>query len=185
MNKEEQKVVKIYFIIIFIQVIILGFVSFYIINKISDGVVVEEQSETTTCVCPFLEESGLEIDLSSGSEVEKMIVVEEVKKKEVKKGRIMEVSAYNLIESQCDNSPLIGAFGDNLMEMMDSGIQVCASNTFPRGTKLQIQGFGECVVMDRMAKKYKNHIDICMGTDVEQATDFGRQHLLVKVLKIR
>ena len=95
----------------------------------------------------------------------------------------MGISAYNLVESQCDSSPLIGAFGDNLMELSEQGIQVCASNAFPKDTKLYIQGFGECVVRDRMNSKYQNHVDICMNMDIERALNFERRNLKVKIIK--
>jgi 3D (Asp-Asp-Asp) domain-containing protein len=184
-----KKTVKLYFIILLVQIIILlSFIGFYIIlieKTVNPGVVSFDGSQGSSCesineefaglvVAPNLEESDLKIDLSSGT-----VNKETIKKA---KGQIMEISAYNLVESQCDNSPLIGVFGDNLMELMDQGIRVCASNAFLRGTKLQIHGFGECVVMDRMNSKYKNHVDICMRMDVEQALSFGRRNLRVSVI---
>lgn len=174
----HKKTIGIYFVILVLQLILLSFISFYIVSK-TNGDVVKEEPEAATCVSLSLGGDALVISSSSDSGVE---IIEE-EDEEMDKGQIMEISAYNLVESQCDSSPLIGAFGDNLMELMDKGIQVCASNAFPKGTKLQIQGFGECVVMDRMNSRYGNgYLDICMGMDIEQALSFGRKNLMVSII---
>lgn len=188
----HKKTVGIYFIIIWMLVLIyLSFVGFYIvlISGMIDGInILENNPEVVSVevagseVLPIeTEVDSVELPLLSLGLKKEVEEVEEVK--EVKgKGQVMEISAYNLVEEQCDNSPLIGAFGDNLMELMDQGIQVCASNAFSKGTRLQIQGFGKCVVMDRMNSKYKNHVDICMGMNIEQALSFGRRNLKVSVI---
>lgn len=191
---ENKKTVRIYIVVALIFVLIyLCFVGFYIIliNKIvylglvcSDGQSDHvARSINRDIADPMVmsietEESSIEAPLLSFGKEE---TVEEEKTVEAN-GTIMGISAYNLVESQCDSSPTIGAFGDNLEELMNSGTQVCASNTFPRGTVLYIQGFGECVVYDRMNIKYRNHVDICMGKDIEQALNFGRRRLKVSVI---
>lgn len=168
-------------------IIFLSFVSFHIINK----AVCPEMVPSDVSIVNTVESiSGEELYSEEAPDGTEGISLEtpqlpldedKIKKVEVKgNGQIRSVSAYNLVESQCDDSPLIGAFGDNLMELLDQGIQVCASNIFPQNTKLYIQGFGECVVKDRMNSRYQNHVDICMGMDVEQALNFGRRQLLVR-----
>ncbi|RKZ11041.1 hypothetical protein DRQ25_00850 [Candidatus Fermentibacteria bacterium] len=98
---------------------------------------------------------------------------------------IREVTAYNVGDvAQTDDTPCIGAWGDDLCEMLDWGIKVCASNSFAKGTHLNIKHYGECIVLDRMNSRYTNRIDIAMKlTEKERAIKFGLQKLEVTELK--
>lgn len=103
-------------------------------------------------------------------------------KNEVKKeakGTIREVTAYNSVEAQTDSTPCIGADGTDLCQRYEKGECLVATNAYPLGTKLEIQGFGACTVADRMNKRYKERVDIFMNKEVERAIKFGKQNLLV------
>jgi len=97
-------------------------------------------------------------------------------------GTVVEVSAYNLVEWQCDDEPCIGAAGINqcLTDPDEYGVDYfAASNAYPLYTKLEIQNLGTVVIVDRMNSRYHNRIDIEMGQDVERALNFGVQNLKV------
>ncbi|NIO16994.1 MAG: hypothetical protein GTN70_08340 [Deltaproteobacteria bacterium] len=98
---------------------------------------------------------------------------------------VREVTAYNVgVVAQTDDRPCIGATGDDLCEMIFSGDRICASNGFPLGTRLLIENYGECRVLDRMNRRYRNRVDIAMGPDeVQRAIDFGIQRLRIAVLE--
>ncbi len=89
------------------------------------------------------------------------------------------VTAYTLTPEETDDTPCLGAWNDNLCEISKT-VQVCASNEFKRGTKLKV-GDVECVVMDRMNKRYSNRIDLIKPSR-EEALEFGRKTMLVAVL---
>ena len=95
---------------------------------------------------------------------------------EIKQGEIREVTAYNSVPWQTDDSPCVSADGTNICEL---DYNVCATNAFPLGTKLYVDKLGECVVHDRMNKRYKERVDWYMKMDVERARAFGLQKLLV------
>lgn len=99
-------------------------------------------------------------------------------------GTIREVTSYNAGDpNQTDATPCDGA-GGNICEMLDANIPICAANFVPLGTWLYIENFGECQVLDRMAKRFSNRVDIAMKlSEKERALKFGRQNLLVTILK--
>lgn len=65
------------------------------------------------------------------------------------------VTMYNLGDPrQTDvDSPCVGATGVDLCQLKKY-INICASNCYPLGTKLEVVGLGECIVLDRMNKRY-------------------------------
>ncbi len=88
---------------------------------------------------------------------------------------VVEVSAYNAMESQTDNTPTITANGDIVYE---GGI---ASNCYPFGTRIELQGLGVFIVNDRMASRYKcNNADIFLW-NYSDAIKFGRQKVKFRV----
>lgn len=95
------------------------------------------------------------------------------------------VSAYNVGDfSQTDDTPCIGAFGDNLCELLNKGIQPVASNYFPYKTKLYLEGIGEVIVLDRMHSRYYKKLDIAMGKNKKQeAINFGTKTLSYIIIK--
>lgn len=96
---------------------------------------------------------------------------------------IGEISAYNVGDiNQNDDSPCIGAFGENLCETNDL---IFANNYYKNGTLICIENVGCGRVADRMNSRYeKEHFDIAMKLEDKQvALNFGRQHLKVVVYK--
>jgi len=96
-----------------------------------------------------------------------------------------EVTAYNTGDiSQTDNSPCISANGENICLALEKGYKRCAANFVPFGTILMIEGFGDCMVTDRMNSRFKNRVDIAMKADEkERAIKFGKQNLAVEIIK--
>src|SRR5574341_1396970 len=96
---------------------------------------------------------------------------------------VREVTAYNVgVREQTSDDPCIGATGIDLCEMVERGLKVCAANFVALETILKIEKYGECVVMDRMHKRYSHRVDIAMKEDeVEEARQFGLQKRLVEV----
>lgn len=60
----------------------------------------------------------------------------------------------------------------------------CASNDYEFGTKLNIEGLGECVVRDRMNSRYTGtgNVDYYSGKNLEKALSIGRKMRTVEVL---
>lgn len=98
-------------------------------------------------------------------------------------GLVREVTAYNVgVSEQTNNEPCIGAAGKNLCRLIARGLKICAANFVDMETILNIEGFGECIVLDRMNRRFTHRVDIAMGEDeVERALEFGIQRLYVEV----
>ena len=131
-------------------------------------------------------------------EIEKLteVNIPIVKAKQIKKDNkvisqaIRVATAYNLGDrKQTDNSPCIGAYTKvNLCKEVAKGTNVCAANFVPLGTKLLIEAptgwTFQCIVWDRLSKRYPNRVDIAMNYwEHKRAVKFGKQKLLVKILK--
>lgn len=104
---------------------------------------------------------------------------------DMSEGVLREVTAYNAGDpNQTDSSPCISASGDDICKLLDQGIKVCAANFVPLRTKLYIDKIGECVVLDRMNKRFTNRVDIAMKKDEKKrAIKFGKQNLKVLIIK--
>lgn len=100
-------------------------------------------------------------------------------------GTVREVSAYNVGDKiQCSGDPCVSASGEDVCRAVRAGLKRCAANFVPLGTVLRIEGWGECLVADRMNKRYAEAVDIAMGPDeVARAVEFGRRNLLVEIMK--
>lgn len=97
-----------------------------------------------------------------------------------------EFTAYNAGDpNQTDNSPCIGAYaGVNICHELAVGNHICASNEFPKGTVLEVEGLGRCIVLDKMNARYKNRIDWAMEAhEKPEAVAFGLKKLSVKIVK--
>lgn len=94
----------------------------------------------------------------------------------VNRGMIV-ATAYNSLEGQTDSTPWITASGTRCRE------GVIASNHFPIGTKLMIEGYrGKVfVVEDRMNSRYHKRIDIWFR-DYNDARNFGVRKVKYYVL---
>ena len=100
---------------------------------------------------------------------------------------VREVTAYNVgRRRQTSVSPCIGATGQNLCRLVAQGLKICAANFVAPETILNIEGYGECVVLDRMHRRFAHRVDIAMRTDeVDRALEFGIQRRQVEVKPVR
>ena len=99
-------------------------------------------------------------------------------------GLVREVSAYNVgVRGQTSDEPCIGATGENLCRLVARGLKVCAANFVAPETILNIEGYGECIVLDRMHRRFSHRVDIAMREDeVDRALEFGIQRRQVEVI---
>jgi len=97
-------------------------------------------------------------------------------------GFVREVTAYNVgIREQTNDEPCIGAAGKNLCHLVARGLKICAANFVDLETILNIEGYGKCVVLDRMNRRFPHRVDIAMGEEeVERTLEFGIQRLYVE-----
>lgn len=98
---------------------------------------------------------------------------------------VRETTMYNAGDPyQCDDTPCISASGDNICTLIARGINVCAANWLSIGTKIEVEGLGECIVLDRMAKRFSHRVDWAMQAhEKPEAVDFGLKRLEIKILK--
>ena len=99
-------------------------------------------------------------------------------------GLIREVTAYNVgVRRQTSDDPCIGSTGKNLCRLVAQGRRICAANFVDPETILNIEGIGECVVLDRMNRRFAHRVDIAMRKDeVFRALEFGIQRRQVEVI---
>jgi len=87
---------------------------------------------------------------------------------------IAEVTAYNPISNQTDDTPFINAMG---LKVQKGDI---ANNCLPFGTKVEIDN-KIYIIRDRMNPRYNcKHFDIFMW-DYQEAKNFGRQIKNIKI----
>jgi len=94
----------------------------------------------------------------------------------VSRGVIRTITMYTSREQETDASPCISADGTNICQV---SYNVCASNAHKIGQRLKIEGLGECIVKDRMNRRYTNSVDWYAKYDLARALKFGRQKLEV------
>ena len=97
-------------------------------------------------------------------------------------GIIREVTAYNVgVREQTSDTPCIGAGGHDLCRLLERNVKVCAANFVALGTILMIEKFGECVVLDRMHRRFAHRVDVAMREhEIGEALEFGRQRRIVE-----
>jgi len=95
---------------------------------------------------------------------------------------VRETSAYTSTVGQTDSTPCISASGDDICKLYDQGVKVVASNAFPIGTKVMVEGYGEAIVLDRMNSRYQNAVDIYFGYDTQRALEWGRRNVRVYII---
>jgi len=95
------------------------------------------------------------------------------------------ISAYNLVEYQTDLDFCVGAYGDNLCQLLDQGVKIVANNCLPKNTEVEIDGLGRFVVLDKMNSRYGcDYFDIAMpGDKVIEAIQLGKQYHKVIIYK--
>lgn len=91
-------------------------------------------------------------------------------------------TGYSLSVDETDGNPCVGAGNNNLCELRpilkEEGRKICASRDLPLDTVIYIDGIGECIIKDRMNKKYKgtNRVDILFDSK-QEAINFGVKQL--------
>jgi len=97
-------------------------------------------------------------------------------------GILREVTAYNVgVREQTSDTPCIGAGGHDLCLLLERNVKVCAANFVALGTILMIEKFGECVVLDRMHRRFAHRVDVAMREhEIGEALEFGRQRRIVE-----
>ena len=87
-------------------------------------------------------------------------------------------TAYNSLSYQTNDIPFITAFGDSLKP----GVRYIAVSRdllklgLTHNTLVQVEGLeGTYLVKDKMHYRWRNKIDIYMGTDVKLAKEWGRR----------
>lgn len=95
------------------------------------------------------------------------------------------ISAYNLVAYQTDLDFCVGAYGDNLCQLLDQGVKIVANNCLPKNTEVEIEGLGRFVVLDRKNSRYGcEWFDIAMpGDKVIEAIQFGVQDRNIIIYK--
>lgn len=118
-------------------------------------------------------------------EDKKITEIGKLKKRTVVSTAVRDISAYNVGDAnQCDGNPCIAANGENICDALNKGYKRCAANFVPFGTILEVEGYGECVVTDRMASRFGNSVDIAFKyEDKEAALHWGRRSLKVNIVK--
>lgn len=99
---------------------------------------------------------------------------------DVSSGVLREVTAYNSLPEQTDDTPCLAADGSDICLRFLLGECLIAGNFAKFESKHYIDGIGECTLVDRMSSKYPDRVDLYMGYDLEAAKNFGRKKLLIK-----
>lgn len=97
--------------------------------------------------------------------------------------RVVRASAYNAHTSQTDAHPRLAAWGDVLSDEMRviAVSRDLLKQGLIRGTRVRIEGLaGEYLVLDKMARRWRNKIDIFMGDDVEAAREWGVREVRIQ-----
>ena len=97
------------------------------------------------------------------------------------------VTAYNAGDpNQCDNSPCIASNGENICTALALGYKRCASNKYLFGTTLEVEGYGKCIVVDRMNKRFTDRVDVAFTAEKKtEAMAFGGHERNIKVLRCK
>lgn len=92
-------------------------------------------------------------------------------------------SAFNSVPSQTDGNPTIAAWGDTLSPGMKciAVSRDLISKGLHHNAKIKIEGFeGIFLVKDKMHFRWRNRIDIYMGTDIGAARAWGKKNLKIQ-----
>ena len=101
--------------------------------------------------------------------------------------KIITLTVYNPVESQCDDTPLVTANGTKIdLEKFKKGeIKYCAVSRdllseIPYGSIIYIEGYGEYEVVDTMNKRIKMGVDI-----LQDVSEKGFKKTNVRILKVK
>lgn len=92
-------------------------------------------------------------------------------------------TAYNSLPGQTQGDPRVTAWGEKLVPGMKA---IAVSRDLiamglDHGTKVKIDGIpGTYQVMDKLNKRWKQRIDIYMGTDVKAAKEWGKRQVTIR-----
>ena len=95
---------------------------------------------------------------------------------------LVTATAFNSVAAQTDSQPTLTASGERLRP----GLRALAiSRDLERaglrfGTRVEVVGYGEWVVLDRMAPRWRRKIDLYMGTDEAAAKRFGERQVEIR-----
>lgn len=92
-----------------------------------------------------------------------------------------EVTAFNSVPEQTDDTPCIAADGSDICERYAAGELICAANFVPFGTRLAVPGYGTCTVADRLSRRFPQRVDIYLGMDIAAARRWGLQRLEIEI----
>jgi 3D (Asp-Asp-Asp) domain-containing protein len=92
-------------------------------------------------------------------------------------------TAYNSLPGQTNAHPNRAAWGDRLVPGMKA-IAVSRdliAKGLKHGVEVEISGLpGVWIVRDKMAKRWRNKIDIFMGKDAEAAREWGKRKVTIR-----
>lgn len=92
-------------------------------------------------------------------------------------------SAFNSVPGQTDKNPAIAAWGDTLIPGMKciAVSRDLISKGLHHNAKIKIEGFeGIFLVKDKMHFRWRDRIDIYMGTDIARARAWGKKKLKIQ-----
>lgn len=97
------------------------------------------------------------------------------------------LTTYNVVASQCDDSPLITADGTkiDIKKLKKGAIKYCAVSRdllwcIPLGSVIHIEGHGLYEVRDTMNERFNHYIDILQHTSQK---NFKKEKIRVEVVK--
>ncbi len=93
----------------------------------------------------------------------------------------LEVSAYSSSIEETDSTPCIAADNSDICRRKAAGELICASNAFPLGARIHVDGLGTCAVADRMNSRYTSHVDWYV-LDKKTARKIGRKARTITVV---
>jgi hypothetical protein len=89
-----------------------------------------------------------------------------------------EVTGYKTLWQQTDDTPCIGASGDNICKLKNT---IACPRSIPLYTQVVIDGV-MYTCLDRLALKYDDRFDINFGLDVWSAIKYGKQYKKIIIL---
>jgi 3D (Asp-Asp-Asp) domain-containing protein len=95
---------------------------------------------------------------------------------------VVSATAFNSVAAQTDAQPLLTASGERLRP----GLRALAVSRdleqagLDFGTTVEIDGYGEWVVLDRMAARWRRKVDLYMGHDEAAARRFGKRSVTIR-----
>lgn len=101
--------------------------------------------------------------------------------------KMVTLTVYNPVESQCDDTPLVTANGTKIdLEKLKKGeIKYCAVSRdllpeIPYGSIIYIEGHGEYEVVDTMNRRIKMGVDI-----LQDVSEKGFKKTNIRILKVK